>query len=79
MFIVKFLFKEKTISFVDLKNRLGITSGNLVSHLRILEKDSLITFKKEFVNNKPHTTYSITEKGINEFTKLRERLFEVLK
>jgi DNA-binding PadR family transcriptional regulator len=38
-----------------------------------------ITFKKEFRDNKPHTTYSITEKGKEEFIKLRERLFEVLK
>jgi hypothetical protein len=28
---------------------------------------------------KPHTIYSITEKGKDEFRKLRERLFEVLK
>ena len=62
-----------------MKNKLGITSGNLVSHLRMLQKDDLITFKKEFKNNKPHTTYSITEKGIDEFSKLRERLLEVLK
>ena len=62
-----------------MKNKLGITSGNLVSHLRMLQKDDLITFKKEFKNNKPHTTYSITEKGIDAFSKLRERLFEVLK
>ena len=38
--------KEKKISFVDLKNKLGITSGNFGSHLKMLEKDYLNTFKK---------------------------------
>ncbi|MGI9011440.1 MAG: transcriptional regulator [Nitrososphaeraceae archaeon] len=50
----------------------SIGVGNLVSHLRMLEKDNLITFKKEFRNNKPHTTYFLTEKRIDEFAKLRE-------
>ncbi|MGZ5490735.1 MAG: transcriptional regulator [Nitrososphaeraceae archaeon] len=52
----------------------SIGVGNLVSHLRMLEKDNLITFKKEFRNNKPHTTYSLTEKRIDEFAKLRDYL-----
>ena len=53
--------------------------ADLQSHLKYLEKGEFITFRKEFRNNKSNTTYSITKKGIDEFTKLRERLFEVLK
>ena len=49
------------------------------SHFRYLEKDKLITVRKEFRGKNPHTIYSITKKGIDEFVKLRERLFEVLK
>jgi len=77
--ILKSLYKRKEISFVELQQRLETSSGNLVSHLRILERDNLITFKKEFRNNKPHTTYSLTDKGIDEFIKLKERLSEFLK
>ena len=73
------LFREKEIDFVTLRNRIGISDGGLQSHFRYLEKDKLVTVRKEFRGRKPHTIYSITEKGINEFTKLRERLFEVLK
>jgi DNA-binding PadR family transcriptional regulator len=46
---------------------------------RFLEKDNLITYKKEIRNRKTFNTYYITKRGINEFNKLRERLFEVLK
>ena len=77
--IISILDKEKEINFVTLRNRLIISDGSLQSHLKYLEKGEFITFRKEFRNNKSNTTYSITKKGIDEFTKLRERLFEVLK
>ena len=73
------LYKEKEIDFVTLRNRIGISDGGLQSHFRYLEKDNLVTVRKEFRGRKPHTIYSVTEKGIAEFRKLRERLFEVLK
>ena len=77
--IMNILFKEKQSDFITLKKRLDISNGSLNSHLRYLEKDNLITLEKEFRNRKTFTTYFITEKGIDEFTQLRERLFEVLK
>jgi DNA-binding PadR family transcriptional regulator len=55
-----------------------LSDGGLQSHFGYLEKDNLITLRNEFSGRKPHTVYSITEKGKEEFTKLRERLFEVL-
>lgn len=77
--MMNILYKEKEIDFVTLKKRIGISDGGLQSHFRYLEKDNLVTVRKEFSGRKPHTVYSITEKGKEEFTKLRERLFEVLK
>lgn len=71
--MMNILYKENEIDFVTLRNRLGISDGGLQSHFRYLEKDNLVTVRKEFQGRKPHTIYSITEKGINEFTKLRER------
>jgi DNA-binding PadR family transcriptional regulator len=73
------LYKEKEITFGELRKRLDISEGSLHSHFRYLEKDKLVTYRKEFRNRRATTIYSITEKGIDEFTKLRERLFEVLK
>ncbi len=77
--ILNILYKENEINFVTLRNRLNITDGSLFIHLKYLEKENLITVRKEFRKRKPITIYFITEKGIDEFTKLRERLFEVLK
>ena len=77
--IMSILFKETEVTFGELKKRLDISTGSLHSHFRYLEKDNLVTFRKEFRDRTATTIYSITEKGIDEFTKLRERLFEVLK
>jgi DNA-binding HxlR family transcriptional regulator len=77
--IMNILFKEKEINFVTLRNRLNISDGSLFSHLKYLQKENLLCIRKEFRDRKPITIYSITEKGIDKFTKLRERLFEVLK
>ena len=77
--IMNILYKEKEINFVTLRNRLNISDGSLFSHIKYLENESLVSVKKEFRDRKPITLYSITEKGRDEFTKLRERLFEVLK
>lgn len=44
---------------------------------RYIEKDKQVTDKKEFRNRRATTIYSITQKEIDEFTKLTERLFEI--
>jgi len=77
--IMSILFKENEITFGELKKRLDISTGSLHSHFRYLEKDKLVTYRKEFRGRTATTIYLITEKGNDEFTKLRDRLFEVLK
>ena len=66
------LFKENEITFGELRKRLDISEGSLHNHFRYLEKDKIVTYRKEFREEERTTIYSITEKGIDEFTKLRE-------
>ena len=44
---MKILLKQSEIYFQDLKNKLNLTEGNLVSHLRALENEGLVTFCKD--------------------------------
>ena len=63
--------------FNSLKEFLGVTDGNLASHLKALEKDDVIGIKKSFVGRKPNTKYFITKKGrkaFDEHIKALERL-----
>ena len=55
------------VSFNELKELLGITDGNLASHLKTLEESEFVKFQKGFIGRKTNTTYSITKNGEKEF------------
>lgn len=69
MGIMSALSVNDYLNFKSLKNLLGVTDGNLASHLKSLEKSEYITYKKEFLNRKPNTKYSATKKGKSAFTR----------
>jgi DNA-binding MarR family transcriptional regulator len=46
-----------------LKETLGLTDGNLSTHLALLEERGYVEIIKEFRGRKPHTTARPTEKG----------------
>ncbi|MCY1719867.1 transcriptional regulator [Prolixibacteraceae bacterium Z1-6] len=66
------------LSFVDIKNLLELTDGNLASHLKALEKAEYILVAKLFINRKPNTTYKITELGKKEFEAHLKALEELI-
>ena len=53
--------------FNFLKAALGVSDGNLSTHLAVLEEHGYITVRKEFVGKKPRTTYTPTEAGRKAF------------
>jgi DNA-binding MarR family transcriptional regulator len=67
--IMSALIVNDQLDFSELKNLLGVTDGNLASHLKSLEKNEYITYSKSFLERKPNTTYAATAKGIEAFKK----------
>ncbi|NNF33789.1 MAG: transcriptional regulator [Saprospiraceae bacterium] len=65
--IMSALVVNEYLDFKSLKELLGVTDGNLASHLKSLEKSQYITYKKEFLDRKPNTKYFITEIGEKAF------------
>jgi DNA-binding MarR family transcriptional regulator len=65
--IMSVLAVNESYDFNDLKDMLGVTDGNLASHIRALEENNLIRVNKKFVGKKPNTSYSITESGLRLF------------
>jgi DNA-binding HxlR family transcriptional regulator len=53
--------------FNFLKEALGVSDGNLSTHLTVLEEHCYITVRKEFVGKKPRTSYTPTECGRKAF------------
>lgn len=61
------LYRHGETSFQELKSALGVTEGNLSSHLQTMEDAEAIRVEKEFVDRRPRTTYELTERGREQF------------
>jgi len=77
--IMSVLVVNATSDFNTLKEMLGVSDGNLASHIKMLEKEKYLTVSKTFVDRKPNTKYKITEKGKNAFKKHLDALESVIK
>jgi DNA-binding MarR family transcriptional regulator len=76
--IMAILYVVHSADFLFLMNHTGLTGGNLSTHLRKLESSGYISTKKEFLNNKPHTTISVTKKGRLAFDQYRKNMKQAL-
>ena len=65
--IMSILILNDWVEFVELKELLKVTDGNLASHLSALEKLHFIQTKKQFIGNKPNTSYAATKLGRESF------------
>ena len=77
--IMSALVVNDYLDFNSLKNLLDATDGNLATHLKSLEKSLYITYKKEFLDRKPNTKYSITDEGRKAFVKHIKAIEHLLK
>ena len=77
--IMSVLVTNDGYEFNALKELLGITDGNLASHIKALEKEKYVTVSKSFVERKPNTKYKISERGRNAFKKHLDALEAVVK
>ncbi|WP_424963692.1 winged helix-turn-helix domain-containing protein [Ekhidna sp.] len=77
--IMSALYVNDSIDFNSLKELIGVTDGNLASHLKTLEKSQYITFKKEFILRKPNTKYFATNEGKEAFRKHINAIEKLLK
>lgn len=72
--LLSLLINNDELPFKALKESLGVTDGNLSSHLSKLEKEEYIHIEKKFEGKRPKTLVSITLKGKKAFTDYIEAL-----
>jgi DNA-binding HxlR family transcriptional regulator len=77
--IMSILIVNDTYDFNSLKAALGVTDGNLASHLRALEENRLIRVNKKFIGKKPNTSYSATETGEKLFRSHLKALEDIIR
>lgn len=66
------------VAFSELQERLGLTSGNLSVQLKTLKDTGYVAIKKQFKNNKPLTTASITPKGSHALMNYVEEMKRII-
>jgi DNA-binding MarR family transcriptional regulator len=77
--IMSVLVTNTAYDFNSLKEVLGITDGNLASHIKALEKEKYISVSKSFIDRKPNTKYKITDRGKTAFKKHLDALEALVK
>jgi DNA-binding MarR family transcriptional regulator len=65
--IMSMLAASPELSFTEMRDSLGMTDGNLTTHLRTLQEAGYLSVTKSFQNNRPHTTCSLTPGGKQAF------------
>jgi len=77
--IMSILLRGNWVDFTTLRDTLKATDGNLSSHLSSLEKQNMIKLKKQFINNRPKTSYKVSRNGLRKFTLHLNALEELIK
>ena len=65
-------------AFQDIKAQLDMSDGNLITHLRTLEKAGLIGGEKQSGDGRPQTLYHLTGDGRQAFEAYLEVLARIL-
>lgn len=78
MGVMAYLSNAETASFVELKETLGATQGNLSVQIRKLEDAGYIEVDKRIVDRKTLTTCRITRKGRKAFSEYLAAISDVL-
>ena len=77
--IMSVLIVNEHADFTSLKELLGVTDGNIASHIKALEKKGYVTVEKSFIDRKPNTRYSATKTGRKDFQKHIDAIENLLK
>ena len=76
--ILSILITVENANFTFLREAIGITDGNLSTHLTKLETNALVKIQKTYKGKKPQTICAITEKGRKALNKYIEQLEQIV-
>jgi DNA-binding HxlR family transcriptional regulator len=77
--IISLLISVDEAEFNFVKEKVNATDGNLSVHIKKLEDAKYISVKKEFVDRKPRTAYSLTKTGRTAFELYITQLEKLIK
>jgi DNA-binding MarR family transcriptional regulator len=77
--IMSMLAASPELSFTELRDGLGMTDGNLTTHIRTLQQSGYLSVTKSFQNNRPLTTCALTAAGRKAFTNYINLLEQIVR
>lgn len=66
--LMSLLAASPELAFTELRDTLGMTDGNVTTHIRTLQEAGYIAVAKSYQNNRPLTTCSLTSAGRKAFS-----------
>ncbi|MCU0787560.1 MAG: transcriptional regulator [Verrucomicrobia bacterium] len=77
--IMSMLAASPELAFTDLRDALGMTDGNLTTHIRTLQEAGYVAVTKSFSNKRPLTTCSLTPDGRQAFAEHVDLLEQIVR
>ncbi len=77
--IMSMLAASPELAFTELRDALGMTDGNLTTHIRTLQEAGYISVSKSYQNNRPLTTCSLTAPGRKAFGQYVDLLEQIVR
>ena len=79
MAIMSLLAASPELSFIEMRETLAMTDGNLTSHIRTLQEAGYVSIAKTYQNNRPLTTCSLTAAGRKAFATYIDLLDQIVR
>ncbi len=79
MAIMSLLAATPEVSFTDARDTLGMTDGNLTTHVKHLQKAGYVGVTKSFRGKRPLTTLALTAEGRTAFREYIDTLEQIVK
>jgi len=77
LMIMAVLYVVESVDFTFLMNQVGLTWGNLSSHVSKLEEAGYVAVEKTFQGKKPHTMFRLTDAGRTAFRTYRQSMMQL--
>lgn len=77
--IMSMLAASPELSFTEMRDTLGMTDGNLTTHIRALQQEGYVSVAKSYQNNRPLTTCSLTTAGRKAFAAYIDLLEQIVR
>jgi DNA-binding MarR family transcriptional regulator len=77
--IMSMLAATAELSFTEMRDALGMTDGNLTTHIRALQQEGYVSVAKSYQNRRPLTTCSLTPSGRKAFVEYIDLLEKIVR